>query len=430
MPVKSDRPDSRIFDLVVAGAGPSGLMAALQAAKAGLKVAVLERNSLPARKFAMLRRGLGSLSRSDISHEHLRGRHERFASDALEAFDLAALRRFFRSLEVELIEEEGRWLPATRSGVDAAVALVVAAERASAQIHCDTSILRVNAKPGGFDVQTSRGDYHARHLVLALGGPHFPQLGATESGFKFARHLGLAVEPPRPALVGLRTREIWPFRLPGLWMECRASLMQEGRLLREAEGLVLFTAGALVGPAIAALSRDVDEEACARGEVCLRLNFYPELGPEDVAQWLFRTLGQHTRMLAPDALDRMLPRRLAVELCRVADINPRWRVNRLSESQRKRLEGLLTDTGLTVTQSLGWRAAEGSRGGVNVRKVNPRTFECRSIAGLHVVGEMLDVDAPSAEMNIHFALASGWCAGTALAAKAPKRAARKKSVKR
>lgn len=407
-------------------------MAALAASRQGARVLVLEQGRAPGRKFAMLRRGHGAISHELVSHEYFHGRHGRFASDALTALDAHALHALFSDIGAELQWDEGVLRHGERSGQSLAQALVGAIEAAGGEVRCETLVRGVIEDSRGWIVATSAGDLRARRVVMALGGAHFPQLGGGNDGLKFARELGHMVEPHSPAVVGLRTREVWPFRLPGLWMECRVGLFVDGKPMREAVGLVLFTAGALVGPAIAEVSREVEPALGQGHEVKLSLNFYPQQSISEVETWFFRTLGSHTRKLTPDALNDMIPRRLAAELCRAAGVDPGWRVDRLQPEQRKRLETMLTDTRLTITGTLGWRAAEATRGGVNVREVDPKTFESRKHRGLYLVGELLDVDAPIAAMNVHFALASGWCAGLAAAGsrKAKKSAPKKRKPKK
>lgn len=388
-------------------------MAALAAARRGLHVLVLERTATPGRKFAMLRRGQGAVSHELISHQHFRGRHGRFAVDALAELDAAALTALFQELGIELGFDQGLLLHREKRGQDLASALTSAIESAGGEVRCGVTVIGLSRKRN-WTVTTNEGPFSAKRVVLALGGPHFPQLGGSQDGLRIARALGHIIEPHFPAVVGLRTREVWPFRLAGLWMECAVTLASGIRKLSESRGLVLFTAGSLVGPAMAAVSREVEPALSHGDDLTLSLNFYPEQTQAEVATWFFRTLGQHTRKFAPDAMNDMLPRRLAAELCRVAGVDPRWRCDRLDPDQRKRVETQLTDTRLNITGTLGWRAAEATRGGVNVREVDPRTFQSKKQKGLHIVGDLLDVDAPMAAMNVHFALASGWCAGLGL----------------
>lgn len=419
-------------------------MAAIAAARAGLSVLVLDRSPVPGARLCLAGMGRGAVSNRELSVEGFYGKHARFVTDALDALPPEKLRTWCSGLGVEL--EEARWtgiLSPTQGGAALVLALVDALREAGGELVTRSKVTAVQPRKRSLLVTLQNGDrLKVSRLVLATGGCHLPQLGGTRapdatadappatgrarkpasqglgggSGYRIAKSLGHRIEPPFPAQVGLRVSEAWPYRLPGLWMDVELRLYVSGRERSRAQGAMLFTQSGLTGEAVFAISREVGP-ALAEGENPeLAVNFFPDLGRDEVATWMFRAFGERVQQRVSDALDTLVPRVLGDELLELARINPRWRVERLNEIERGRLHRHLVGSRLTVTNTLGFRAAESTRGGVHVREVDPRTFRSRVQPGLYVVGGILDVDGRWGGFDQHFALAAGYLAGEALAA--------------
>lgn len=152
-------------------------MAALAAARRGLRVLVLEQTQAPSRQFAMLRRGQGSISHELISHEYFHGRHGRFAIDALGALDADALQALFNELGIELQLDDGLLRHGEKRGHELARTLTAAIEAAGGEeIRCGVTVLGLSRKRT-WSVATTAGQFSAKRVVLALGGPPLPATG-------------------------------------------------------------------------------------------------------------------------------------------------------------------------------------------------------------------------------------------------------------
>ena len=75
----------------------------------------------------------------------------------------------------------------------------------------------------------------------------------------------------------------------------------------------------------------------------------------------------------------------------------------------------LVECRLTVTDSRGYNFAEATAGGVALGEIDPATLESRVCPGLHLVGEILDVDGRIGGFNFQWAWSTGFVAGRALA---------------
>lgn len=407
-------PDS-IHDVLIIGAGPAGLICAAEAAARGLSVLIVEGQDLPGAKFCMAGMGAGAVSNDKLSIEAFQGKHARFASDALAAFDPETLRQWFAARGVTLADAPYYGLVTSPEGGPAIMqALVDAAESAGTELLTGVRVTHLKRTGQGFRASAHGRTFDARHAVLATGAQNYPQLGGGEEGGRMAANFGHAVAPALPGQVGLRVEEGWVRELPGLWMDVRAALHQGRRVLAESTGSMLFTQSGLVGEAIYNVSHAA-EPALQQGEVELAINFFPEQPTEEVAQWLFRVLGERTRERAADALDLIVPRALGRIFLDHQKTKGNERVMQLDERQRDGLLREMIDTRLKVTGTLGLIAAESATGGVSVRDVDPRSMQSRKCPGLFVIGELLDLHAPWGGFRQHFALATGYLCGRSIA---------------
>lgn len=404
-----------IHDLLIIGAGPAGLICAAEAGSRGLSVLIVDGQDLPGAKFCMAAMGAGAVSNTNLDLAAFQGKHARFASDALAAFDADTLREWFGTRGLTLQDAPFYGLVVSPEGGPAVMqTLVDAAESAGAELLTGVRVTHVRRTGQGYRASAHGRTFDARHVVLATGGANYPQLGGGEEGPRMAANLGHTIAAAQPGQVGLRVEQEWTRDLPGLWMDTRVKMLQGRRQLAESAGSLLFTQAGVVGEAVYNVSH-VAEAALQQGEPLeLAINFFPEQPEDEVAQWLFRVLGERTRERAKDALDLILPRRLAEIFLGHQRTKGNERVMQLDERQREGLLREMLDTRLTVTATLGLNAAESATGGVSVRDIDPRTMQSRKSPGLYIAGELLDLHAPWGGYRQHFALATGYLAGRAV----------------
>ncbi len=406
------------YDLVVAGGGPSGLMAALAAAERGLRVLVAEQMPRPGLKLLVSGGGRCNLShaapREKIMEEF--GRQGRFMAAALERLDPEGLRRFFRSLGVDtVVRPDGCVFPRADSSSVVLEALLGRAAKAGVRIMSPAraaAILPAGGRVSG--VRLADGsELRCRAVVLATGGRSYPGLGGSGGGYALAAALGHQIVEPLPALVPLITQEDWPGSLAGVSLtEAIISLPGRGSGRAERYGGVLFTHDGLSGPAALDLSGEVSSRLARVKPVRLELDFTPGM---DRAFWECRLeeWRQHSGGSRISSLLRdYLPHALAGRLCLNCGIDPETATaGRLRREQAALLPLALCSTELTVTATAGFEKAMLTRGGVSLKEIDPATLESRLIKNLHFSGELLDLDGPCGGYNLQWAFSSGALAG-------------------
>jgi len=233
--------------VVVVGAGAAGLLCAIEAAKRGRRVAVLEHNPRIGRKILISGGGRCNFTNLRTAPENFLSANPHFAKSALARY---APRDFVRLVErhgIPYHEKAAGQLFCDRSAGD--ITGMLEAECAAAGVRVETGCaVRGVAHDGRFRIETARGEWQAGALVVATGGLSVPKTGATAFGYDLARQFGLRVVECRPALVPLtfsRADREWSAPLAGVSAEC--SVAVAGRVFREK---LLFTHRGLSGPAI------------------------------------------------------------------------------------------------------------------------------------------------------------------------------------
>lgn len=400
------------FQVIVIGAGLSGLTCAYQAAKADLSVLLLERQDFPGRKFAASSMGKAAVSNSNINFSRFHGHDARFVSEALEAFEPV---EYTASEGPKIHQHEYYGLTLAGDGPDDFIIwLTEAYLAAGGEISTGTQVVSVSE---GFDLRIDGGDsVTCEKLVLACGGPNLPKLGGTLLGCDAATALGHSVRAPLAGQVGLITKEDWPAAAAGCWMDVKLSVQDGKKTIAESTGSVLFTRSGMVGQVVYNVSDAVTAMIRADKTPMLKINFYPTMSTEEVAEWMFRTFGEGTKEPAVQALDKMLPSNIGAPLLARMKLKPHARVMQLEKIQRDKLLLDVTEGELSVVDTLGIKAAETFSGGVSTREVDPRTFQSKVSDGLYLVGSMLDINADWGGFAQHFSVGSGILAGQSLAA--------------
>ncbi len=400
-------------DIIVVGAGAAGLMAALQAARASpaLRVVALDGAQRLGAKILISGGGRCNVTNRVVTADDFNGSTPAAIRRVLQRFGVAETIAWFADLGVRLHEEpSGKLFPTTNRAATVADALIGAARTAGVDLRHPCRVERVNADDSGFSLTTSTGTLHARRVVLATGGRSVPKTGSDGQGHDMAASLGLPLTPALyPALVPLTLAD-------GHWVRARSGISAPvtltvrsgtGRHIRRVNGALLCTHVGISGPAALDVSRHWQAARADDPDVALVADWRPDTTPAESDRAL-AALGRRT---CQHALSPPLPERLAAGLLEQAGIAADVTGATLSRDARRRLVRLIHEEVLPVTGTRGFAVAEVTAGGVPLSALRLDRLEARARPGLHLCGEICDVDGRLGGFNFQWAWASGLVAG-------------------
>lgn len=402
----------------IIGAGPAGIMAALEAAQHGARVILFDANPAVGRKLLVTGNGRCNISNAHARPERYTCADPQFLTTAFKLYTHETTIARLRELGVPTYATPDGWYyPLSDSAASVVETLTAMLDLAGVDVQLRCKIVDIRRTAAGFAL-TVGGPSHlceVERLVVACGGKAYPALGSTGELFPILERLGHTVIPIYPALVPL-TAHVTPFhKLQGVRLDVGLSLWRGGRKLAETTGNLMFTQDGFSGPAAMDLSHWVSTRPGADLKLVIDL---VALRRHELLELIARWRRQPVPLRA--VLGAVMPAKIPPIVLSLAGLDPDAKLAGVSEKELNRLLYLLSHLEAEVTGTRGFKFAQLSTGGVPVTEVDPRAMASRLVPGLHFAGEVMDVIGPCGGFNLQWCWTSGALAGRGAALSVPR----------
>ena len=404
---------SGVKQIGIVGAGPAGMMAALEAAKRGARVLLFDTNRMVGRKLLVTGNGRCNLTNEGVAADRYVCADPAFLQTALAAFGRLELLAALWDLGVITYATHDGWVyPVSNSAATVADALAAGLEQAGVEVRLLTKIGGIRRQGSRFVLEAG-GPAHTIEVdavVVAAGGKAYPALGSKGELFPVLERLGHTVMPVRPALAPICARAAPFHKLQGVRLDVGLAVYRDDTKLGETVGNLMFTQFGFSGPAAMDMSYLVS--AHRPGALRLVLNLIPTHQAE-----LDRLLAAKRQERVPlrVVLGAVLPAKVPPVFLGLAGLPADVMLAEVSDDELARVVGLLTGFSLPAEGTRGFQFSQLSSGGVPVTEVDARTMGSRKVRALYLAGEVLDVIGPCGGYNLQFAFTSGALAGAAAA---------------
>lgn len=408
----------RVFDVIVIGGGPAGIMASISAAKENKSVLLLEKLSKIAAKLKATGGGKCNLTNTLSTEEFMGkfGKNGRFMSHALEAFNANDLRDFFASIGVETIARDGfRVFPLDHSSSIILKALDDELERLKVKVDCSVEIQTIQKENDIFIINSQTNIYKTKNIILATGGLGYPTLGATGDGYIYAKDFGHEVTSLHPAMMPLFTKE-------KNFASCKADTIAKAILKVDLPkykklkltGDLIFTNNGIRGPVVLDFARELTPIIAKHNEVPLLISFLKGMNEEQIFTHIKKEIEKNPTATVLENLNTLLALSVATEICNICEINSSEKFKNIDGIKREKLIKTLAWTPLTVTGHEGFKNAMITRGGVELKEIDSKTMQSKIVLGLYFCGEVVNIDGPCGGYNLQWSFSSGFLAGKIL----------------
>lgn len=410
--------------VIVVGGGAAGMFAAIAAAKNGHQVTLYEKNEKLGKKIFITGKGRCNITNAADMEELFDAvvTNSKFLYSSFYGYTNQNVIDFFEDAGVPVkIERGNRVFPISDHSSDVIRALEREMKKVGVKVCLNTEVKNVEAEKGKFNkvVLKDTTTQTADACIVATGGLSYRSTGSTGDGFRFAENVGHKVTQCFPSLVPMETKEPWICELQGLSLRnVEAKILDGKKELYKDFGEMLFTHFGVSGPLIISASSYVGKKFMDKNgqkkELTLEIDLKPALTEEQLDQRVLRDFEENHNRQFKNAITKLFPTKLIPVMLELGGIDPEKKVNSIEKEERKQFVHLIKHFRMTLTGLRDYPEAIITKGGVNVKEIDPGTMESKLVKGLYFAGEVLDLDALTGGFNLQIAWSTGYAAGNAI----------------
>ncbi|MDU2373248.1 MAG: aminoacetone oxidase family FAD-binding enzyme [Peptoniphilus harei] len=393
------------MDIIIIGAGASGIVTAINAKNENNKVILLEKNDRIGKK--LLATGNGRCNYTNMNLTEKNYSSPDFVKRTLEEFTNEDLIIYFKILGLESTRDGERVYPISLKANSVLNILIYWLEKKGIEIKTNTQVKEIKKKKKGYELITNDESLKADVVVAAFGGKAMPASGSDGVSFEILKKMGIRVTELKPALTQLKLDSKYLKHLSGTKVLGRARLLKGEKVIDEREGEILFTNYGISGPPILDMSVNISDNNIIEVPLINNLN-------EDSIDMLYNRYYMFPDFSLEEFLLGIVDKKFIHYIVDSLNMDKNIAMNMIPVGDFEKIVGLLLKSRFRVIGNTGFKNAQVTRGGVSLDEVNPENYESKKFKGLYIIGEALDIDGDCGGYNLHFAFGCGYRLGKIL----------------
>lgn len=393
------------MDIIIIGAGASGIVTAINAKNENNRVILLEKNDRIGKK--LLATGNGRCNYTNMNMSEKNYSSPDFVKRTLEDFSNEDLINYFRILGLESTLDGNRVYPISLKANSVLNILIYWLEKKGIEVKTKSQVKEIKKTKKGYEVITNEETLSADVVVAAFGGKAMPASGSDGVSFEILKKMGIRVTDLKPALTQLKLESKYLKHLSGTKVIGRARLLRREKVIDEREGEILFTNYGISGPPILDMSVNTKEGDII--EVPLINNL-----KKDSIDMVYNRYYMFPDFSLEEFLMGLVDKKFIHYIVDSLDMDKNTAMNMISMGDFEKIISLLLKSRFKVTGNTGFKNAQVTRGGVSLDEVSPENYEAKKYKDLYIIGEALDIDGDCGGYNLHFAFGCGYRLGKIL----------------
>lgn len=392
-----------LFDLIIIGAGASGLFSAIVAADNGNKVLIIEKNDSAGKKLLATGNGKCNFTNTHWNSDSFRGDSE-FAYDIYKKFDYKKTIEYFEKIGIQCLDKNGYCYPYSRQAKAVCDCLLHKLYKLGVKITTNANVIGINKCDGIFRINTSfngvEEEFFGRNVLIATGGKSYKSLGSDGSGYELAKGLGHHITRLYPALVKLYVNENIKV-LEGVRVLADVKLSISGKEYISS-GEIIFGKDSISGIPVFEISRYAAIALAEKKGVSISIDLVPD---KDISE--LENIIDIRKNIISNKTYRLL---IGLLNEKIATYLSNSKENEDTKILVRNLKGLK----FSVSKPGGFDIAQVTAGGIDTKEISSDTMESKLIKGLYFAGEIVNVDGNCGGYNLQWAWSSAYVAGSSV----------------
>jgi len=398
------------FDCIVIGGGASGMMAAITAAKNGLNTGIIEHSDRVGKKILQTGNGKCNITNTALQKDCYLCEDKDFVMDIIEQFNVSDTIDFFKCLGIYPKSKNGYIYPNSEQASSVLDVLRLELEHQKVSINTDIDIINIGKTDDLFKINTTKGQFTCKKLILATGSNAAPKSGSDGSGYKLAKALGHSIIKPLPALVQLKSDLNLCKMMSGVRSEGKVQLLVDDELVAADTGEVQYTDYGISGIPVFQISRFAVRAVDSNRKTEVVIDMLPLINESDLVNMLKSRISDDGYKTMEQFLTGLLNKKLVGAVLKRVNVN----LNDIASNKVELLEKIASIIKTFVVPINGFNSFENAQvcsGGVNTSEISSKTMQSKIVNDLYFAGEVADVDGICGGYNLQWAWSSGYVAG-------------------
>ena len=395
----------------IIGAGASGLMAGITAAKNGAEVCIYEHKDKPGKKILATGNGRCNFTNTSQNPSFYRSDNKDFPWEVIEKFDYKKVLDFFYDLGICTNDRNGYIYPKSDQASAVLEALLTEAKSAGVKIITNCKIKEIKVKKKEFKLICEDNNiYRADRVIVCAGSKASSVTGSDGSGYSLAKQFGHKIVPVLPALVQLRCKEKFYKKVSGVRVNGKVSVEIDNKIVAEDTGEIQLTAYGISGIPVFQISRYVSIGLYNKKDVKVHINFMPDYKKEELKEFFLDRIKRRPEKTSEEFFTGIFNKKLASLFVSILRLENK-KAGSFDNTDIDKMVNVISDFSTVVTETNSFDQAQVCCGGIDTREINVETLESKIVKGLFFAGEILDVDGICGGYNLQFAWSSGYVSG-------------------
>lgn len=400
-----------MYDILIIGGGPAGVICAIEASKRKKKVAIVDKNHILLRKFRLTGNGRSNiLNYCDIQELIDQVHNGRFLYSALQNCNPQFLYQYFEKMGIELkIEDHNRVYPKNEDANLVAETLI--ANLKNVDIYYNEKVENIKNE---FDVYTTNHHLKAKKIVIATGGMSYPVTGSNGDGYQFGKLFNHTIKDLYPVETPIisNAKFIQDKILQGITLQdVKLTVLSNNKKIKEYTHDLLFTHFGISGPLSLGVSEDVYLQKQKKKDVFVQLDLFPNLNHDELKLKIKSLINQNPGLSIKNSLKSLTQSRLLQFYFEEVKLDQNLVASKISNKQLDDLITILKKFTFPVHDVKPIPYAFVTGGGINIKEINPNTFESKLQKNLYFIGEILDIHGKIGGYNLTTCFLEGYTLG-------------------